>query len=675
MNQTITPETIKRALSEEQLGPIRRGEYTVEDWIEETKLKFEDPTREYSENWGTYAMLNRATRSQEALLILGRAWVKTLEGYNGPNTAPIPLETIPDELEITDLEILDRIIGQPLSEQIGFLLSKLPDIAENRARLGLVAKALETIALDRYPNLREECEELVGLRRAIGDPEPETYAYEYVMAVLLQNNKRPSEAFDLGYLEAIRECYTWSKEAHTRLEHLAELEGGPYRPLVDWLKDLLPGEATVLGYNATLLDVEELANRIIEEEGLTKATPETIKRLENKWRPIVLAVHNERMGDGAHSVHPDKPLPPYEPLQYRTIGTDKGNDSLPLMPRARHNTTLEDYGLEMDTVEGLINMASKGQDQILLDWTVYTPQGEHVGLTATERAVTGYIASLLRTKGQKDRDKYGRIEIYENDFIKGLMGLTDDSNVKAHQKTVYNLLVQIARSWVRVEVPNMTSSSNKYVKAIEGLSKDGFGLTPSKDMRFGVEGNMLVFKTAWIERQGYTVRKYTFETMPFNQYIADRFNQNVMVKESLYRTPRILAEELTPSARRKAEDLKLLSKGRKGAVLSLENNMENLGLKDWVCSTIEKKRRRYSPIIIEYDKLYLQIKGSSSEISDREKRTIRANFKKFLVYLMNNPDSDVYDFEEHNAQGSKRVKQVTIRLKNGPEIVENEGED
>ena len=671
----LSPEEIKGLLTEEDLEPIRNGTYGDKEYSEEISKIVQTPESEASAQFGTYSTLIYLTKQNPTVKgNIKTVWKKVIDEYEGVKEWGV--YSLYDPLtykELTPLEIFDNIIARPLKEQEEFLRGKIPGIAKRREDEDALFKAFKEATLKTYPDMIEECNELIRLRTALGDPDPEIYGFGHMIEECVSQNidRAPDEEIHTEYITAIHSCYQWSKRAEESIKALEDMRQGPYNPLIEWIESKAPEESDVFGYNATLVSIKDALDIIIKEEGLTEDNSGDLKAIKSKWnRKIVKILSKYEQSNLDHvyvdSIEESTDMPPLNPISLRTLARDKANNFMPKI--ATQPTTLEHFDLEGSA---WINFAPDGKPKNQLIYRVYTPQGPHQGLTAIERAVMSYTGTILKANtptGMIDKDRYARVEIMENDYIRGLMGLTGEENIKTHQEAVYNLLTAISMSRLEVDIPVSNKYRDGIIKAIEEIYNEMYGSIPpknkDKDVRLSIEKNMLIFDVATFYYRGMRVRKYIFEIMPLSEYLGIKFNQTIQVKDSLYRTPILSPESLTPNARKKAEEHGLYAKDRKtkGDVLMLENNLDNLGLKDWVASTIEFKQKKYGNlVIIEYKDLYVQIKGATTPITDREKRTMKTNLKRYLVYLMNNPESEVMDFEE--IKEGKKITKVYIHLK------------
>lgn len=675
----LSPEELKNIIKPDELGPIREGVYTLEDYGNEVSQVIQDPKSPVSSEYGTYSVLLYITRqSPKVVGEIQAVWKKIVDEYEGVKEWNRVSLYDPIATDLEPLEIYDNIVGRPLREQEEYMRGLLPKIVEQRMYKGMLYESIENSILETHPDIKRLCEELVEARAKMGDPDPDVYSYEQMLTNLVMRNidrdfDDPEASFDLTGLDAILTCYEWSKIATESLEALKELEQGPYKPLIEWIKGLAPEGETVLGYNVNLVKVKDILGRIIEEEGLTEDSPGDLKAIGRKWKKRVVKTFEEEPDEVMNGTAQEVGMITHPPAPgIRTLAGDKGNRVIPLIGRSEP-TTLDYRGWD---AEALINFASKGKPVSELKYHIITSQGEQQGITAIERAFLGYIGTLLRANTPPNMVQgrtYRQLNILENDLIKGFMGLVEGENIKTHQEPIARMIDSMKHSELYVEILSSNKQDDKFTQAIEEIWREmnpGAKLPKPGDdtVRLTIKNTMLSVMTTEISYKGAWVRQYTFDVMPFSEYIGIKFGQTIQVKDALYRTPILPPEDLTSNARDKAEELKLYSKDRKtkGNVLLLENNLENIGLKDWVATEIEIKCKKYgSPVILEYETLYKQIKGASYVLTDREKRTLRANLKKYLVYLMNNPESNVIDFKEMKASGSKKVVSIHVYLKEG----------
>ena len=678
----ISPDKLRGTLREEDLELIRNGSYTATDYKEEIVKALQDQSYECSKTCRTYTLLWYITQHPKVTEDIKATWRKVVDEYDGPKVWGE--YSLYDPLTSEDLSLLmiyDNLVGRPPEEQEQFLIGMIPGISSRRQLENEMYKTIEESTLKIYPNFREECDELEKVGTELGDPIVETYRYNFVIAQAVKENinNGPANPLDIQFIEWTHERYAWSKHIQESIKALEVLEQGPYRPLIDWIKSLTSEDKNVYEHNIKLAMVKNALDLVIETEGLTEDNPGDLKKIKRKLKKkierLVSVSEKNAPTPGANKGSPleECNITPLPTPSMRTLGVDKGNQITPLMTMTKTEPTTIEY-FDSWHAQAIVNFAPKDKARNEFIYHIYTPQGEYQGLTAIERAMSGFIGTLLRDNpnGTPKGDRYPRVEITENEFIKKLMGLKEGENIKTHQEDIYNTLMRMSMSRIEVDIPksNRYKHDDKFIKAIEELYVEMNGAEPvknkSNDIRISVEKNMLVFDVVKCYYKGSEIRKYIFETMPFNEYLAIKYQQVVKVKNELYRTPALTPASLTQNARAKAEEYKVYSKDRtsEGMILMLENNLENLGLKDWVNYTIEVKRRKYgSPVILEYDDLYVQVKGASTPLSDRTKRTLKTNLKKFLVYLVNNPESDVIDFKEVKEPHSRKYVMIHVYLK------------
>ena len=329
--------------------------------------------------------------------------------------------------------------------------------------------------------------------------------------------------------------------------------------------------------------------------------------------------------------------------------------------------------------------------------TITNLEGE---LSAEDMALTSAIASLQRERnpeGYKNKDLDAPLYVSENELLKYYYGLEGKEPTKEQKAWLSNWIEKKAGH--RVEI-DFRETLREYPELGDILSRnfpDGqthAGIIGDYDLPSRYEYSRNPRKTKRTNEDGtitedYEYTKwYYFPRYPITTYYSLVLNQSSLLDASFRETPTLREGDrdeygritLSPRVINRLDEMKEdglnLWKIKDGVrYISLNKSPDFPKMKWVILSQIEaltsnpqSRIRRAGAFTLDLDDISYQIWGNCSKSSEGDHRRY---VMTYLIYLMNNPKSLIYDLHPIK-KGKKQAQSVRIELK--PEEIPKESE-
>ena len=322
--------------------------------------------------------------------------------------------------------------------------------------------------------------------------------------------------------------------------------------------------------------------------------------------------------------------------------------------------------------------------------TITNLEGE---LTAEDMALTSAIASLQRERnpeGYENKDLSAPLYVSENELLKYYYGLEGKEPTPEQKAWLSNWIEKKATHRVEIDFKETLKEYPELGVILSRNFPDGqahAGIIGDYDLPSRYEYSRNPRKTKRINKDGtitedYDYTKwYYFPRYPITTYYSQVLNQSSLLDSSFRETPTLREGDrddngriiLNPRVINRLDEMKKdglnLWKIKDGVrYISLNKSPDFPKMKWVILSKIEgltsdpqSRIRRGGALTLDLDDLSNRIWGKCSSSSDRDHRRYMMTY---LIYLMNNPKSLVYDI--HPIKKGKRQAQ-SVRIELNPE--------